>query len=69
MRTNTLLTRCKQRAVHYLAMRTNTLLTRCKQRAVHYLAMRTNTHQTKCATIPFPLRPPPAATTYFAFST
>ena len=46
-------------------MRTNTLLTRCKQRAVHYLAMRTNTFQTKCATPPSP----PAATTYFAFST
>ena len=39
---NSLLTRCKQRAVHYLTMRTNSLLTPCKQRVVHYLAMRTN---------------------------
>ena len=31
---NSLLTRCKQRAVHYLAMRTNSLLTPCKQGAV-----------------------------------
>ena len=31
---NSLLTRCKQRAVHYLAMSTNSLLTPCKQGAV-----------------------------------
>ena len=34
MRTNTLLTRCEQRAVRYLAMRTNSVLTPCKQGAV-----------------------------------
>ena len=34
MSTNTLLTRCKQRAVRYLAMSTNFLLTPCKQGAV-----------------------------------
>ena len=61
MRTNSPLTRCEQRAVHYLAMRTNSLLTPCKQGAVlsrysiflgtftllHGLAMRTNTILTR----------------------
>ena len=62
MRTNSPLTRCEQRAVHYLAMSTNSLLTPCKQGAVlsrysdslgtftllHDLAMRTNTILTRC---------------------
>ena len=34
MRTNTLLTRCEQRAVHYFTMSTNSVLTPCKQGAV-----------------------------------
>ena len=34
-------TRCKQRAVHCLAMRTNTVLTPCKQGAVHFLPLST----------------------------
>ena len=34
-------TRCKQRAVHCLAMRTNTVLTPCKQGAVHFLPVST----------------------------
>ena len=43
MRTNSLLTRCEQRAVRYSSMRTNSLLTRCEQRAVRYYSMRINT--------------------------
>ena len=35
MSTNSLLTRCKQRAVRYLAMRTNSILTPCKVRYFH----------------------------------
>ena len=53
LRTNSILTPCKQGAVlsRYsigLAMRINSLLTRCEQRAVRYLAMRTNSLLTPC---------------------
>ena len=36
MRTNSLLTRCEQRAVRYLAMRTNSLLTPSKVRYISH---------------------------------